>query len=52
LTSSVFQSIFGVWLTICFVVQERKKAVKAEAKERRKHKMPKADKKRAVKKGK
>ncbi|KAJ7366927.1 RIO1-domain-containing protein [Mycena albidolilacea] len=32
--------------------KERKKAVKAEAKERRKHKMPKADKKRAVKKGK
>ncbi|KAJ6585026.1 RIO1 family-domain-containing protein [Mycena capillaripes] len=32
--------------------KERKKAVKAEAKERRKHKMPKAEKKRAVKKGK
>jgi hypothetical protein len=32
--------------------QERKKAVKAEAKERRKHKMPKAEKKRAIKKGK
>ncbi|KAJ7209724.1 RIO1-domain-containing protein [Mycena pura] len=34
------------------VKKERKKAVKAEAKERRKHKMPKAEKKRAVKKGK
>ncbi|KAJ7761508.1 RIO1-domain-containing protein [Mycena maculata] len=32
--------------------KERKKAVKAEAKERRKHKMPKAEKKRSVKKGK
>ncbi|KAF7346376.1 Serine/threonine-protein kinase RIO1 [Mycena sanguinolenta] len=32
--------------------KERKKAVKAEAKERRKHKMPKAEKKRAIKKGK
>ncbi|KAJ7107285.1 RIO1 family-domain-containing protein [Mycena crocata] len=31
--------------------KERKKAVKAEAKERRKHKMPKAEKKRSVKKG-
>lgn len=30
--------------------QERKKAVKAEAKEKRKHKMPKAEKKRSVKK--
>ncbi|KAJ7644162.1 RIO1-domain-containing protein [Roridomyces roridus] len=32
--------------------KERKKAVKAEAKERRKHKMPKAEKKRSIKKGK
>ncbi|KAJ7288290.1 RIO1-domain-containing protein [Mycena rebaudengoi] len=32
--------------------KERKKAVKAEAKEKRKHKMPKAEKKRSVKKGK
>ncbi|KAK7048407.1 Serine/threonine-protein kinase RIO1 [Favolaschia claudopus] len=32
--------------------KERKKAVKAEAKERRKHKMPKAEKKRAMKKSK
>ncbi|KAF9463057.1 RIO1 family-domain-containing protein [Collybia nuda] len=32
--------------------KERKKAVKAEAKEKRKHKMPKAEKKRSMKKGK
>ena len=55
LFTGAFSALLQYWVDIaenhckCWVLQERKKAVKTEAKERRKNKMPKAEKKRLVK---